>query len=114
VLSSPESALLLSDIYDNEFNLTEQGNPIDDMLGPVLYRRAEDVSEYTSYDSLIDIYLKFDIQKFFGLTLIEFTDLTKSRIKLLVNKAEVEIIKINEAMAEVSDEISNTNKTEEY
>jgi len=111
VLSSPESALLLSDIYDSEFDLVITGNPVDDMLGPVLHRECEDVSGYNSYSALIDLYLQLDIQKFFGISLLEFTDLTKDRIKLLVNKAETEIIRITEHLAEVSEEIQDEQKS---
>lgn len=111
ILSSPESALLLSDIYDSEFKLTVVDDPIDNMLGPVLYRAGEDVFDYTSYSSLVDIYLRFDILKFFGISLLEFTDLTKEKVRLLVNKAEKEIIKITEQMDEVAGDIDEEHKS---
>lgn len=111
ILSSPESALFLSDIYDSEFKLTIPGSPVDDMLGPVLYRESEDVTSYNGYGGLVDTYIKFDIQKFFGMSLPEFTDLTKDKIDLLVNKAEAEILRITEHLAEIGEELQDEHKS---
>jgi hypothetical protein len=110
ILTSPESALFMSDIYDSEFSLSVEGDPVDDMLGPVLHRVGEDVTNYNNYNTLVSTYLKFDIQKFYGMSLLEFIDLPKDKIEILVRRAEKEIIKITEALEDVNDEIREENK----
>jgi len=99
-LSGPESALLLSDLYDEEFGMI--GSSIeDDLIGPVLHRDQEDVRDFSRYESLVDLYLKFDINKFYGLSINEFLSHTRQGRNVLIKKAEDRIIEINEKLKDM-------------
>ena len=108
-LSSPESALLLSDLYDEEFGLYTN-TTVDNQMGPVLYRPEEDVSDYSTLGDLSTIYLKFDINKFYGLNINQFLDLTRSARSTLINKVKIHMENIsNELSAIQNSDTDNTN-----
>lgn len=103
VLSSPESALLLSSIYDFSTGLSNPNK--DELLGPVLYREGEDLVSCSRMDNLVKIYHRFDIGKFFRISLIEFTNMTSWEVNLLVENAEVFMKELSEDMSEIEDSV---------
>jgi len=106
VLSSPESAILLSDVYD-DINGLKGNSEADKLFGSVLYREEEDLVVCTRLDSLIKIYSSYNIKEFFGLSLNEFMDLPGWKINSLTENA-IEIMEEKEKeLAELQEEVEN-------
>jgi len=95
VLTSPETRVLFDVLYDREFGLSNLHDEADQAIGPVLYREQESVDDVHSYKSLVRIYLDRDINKFFGLSLDEFLNLSRYERIMLVELAEEHMIKID-------------------
>jgi len=98
VLSSPETRVLFDVLYDREFGLSNLNDETDKAIGPVLYREQESIDDVHSYKSLVRIYLDRDINKFFGLSLDEFLNLSRYARMMLVDLAEEQMIKIDERL----------------
>lgn len=108
-LSSPESALLLSESYDEAYidikPLTEEDKMSEYIFGVMKYREQEDPTDFTQYGNIVDEYLNLNIKKFYGLTISEYLDLPFSSKEMLVLKAR-------DAMEKLSQELSDIkNKT---
>ena len=108
VLNSVDTSILYKDLYDTHFDLSNHSLE-DKLIGPVLYREQESISEYTTYEDLIDLYVLRDIKKFFGYTLDEFLNLSRYARMVIVEKAEKHMEKLSEQMQLLS-ENQNSNK----
>lgn len=106
VLSSPESALLLSVLYDNKMDLNKENHP----LGPVLFKDEEDIITCTRMDNLTKIYHTYDISKFFNISIIEFFDLPSWQINILIENAEEFIKKLNNDLEDIEGDVGNIGK----
>lgn len=104
LLSSPESALLLRDIYNDEFGLSEN-TLVDSVWGPILYREEASVNDFNNYGNLIDIYLRFDINKFFGLSINDFLQLTRYARNVIIDKAIAHTGRINTELTEIQNNL---------
>lgn len=109
-LSSPESALLLSDLYDH-VNKLKGNNVQDQLIGPVLYRNEEDVVSCTRTDDLIKSYHNFRIKEFFGISLIEFMDMSGWQINLLTENAISIMEDKQKELEDVQNEIKNNEES---
>jgi len=107
VLTSPESALLISTLYDRKHGLTKDTIE-DDINGAVLYREEEDSISCTRMDTLVQKYLVYDIKKFFGYTLTEFTDLTSIEMDSVIRYARKEKLKLTTEMEEIENMVEET------
>ena len=105
LLSSPESALLLNEIYDEHYNLTT-GEPAEELIGSNLYRERESFETLTKYSLLVQAYIKLDIKKFFNLNIEEFLNLTTYARNVLIKHAKDEAKAIAEAAEEMTSELS--------
>lgn len=106
ILTSPESAILLSDIYDNRYNLNN-GSDIEDLIGPNLYRDTESLDNYNRLSILIETYLATDIKKHFGLSIDDFIDCTPYITNLLLNIANDRNIKLAEEAENLNEELNS-------
>jgi len=107
VLTSPESAILLQDLYYDRLNLTSVSEE-ENLIGPNLFKNEESFYSYTKYETLVDVYLKLEIKKFFGYSLDEFLDLTVYSRDILLEKAKTELENLNKASAEIEEELTQT------
>ena len=106
ILTSPESAILLNDLYDREFGLANESYE-DSIWGPILYRDQESVEDFISYGNLLDVYMNFDIKKFFGITIDEFLDKTRLARNILIGKAKTQMEKITAQLADIEQQNQN-------
>jgi hypothetical protein len=106
-LSSPESALVLSTLYDTFNNLITKNE--NEIIGPVLFRENEDLLSCTRIDDLIKTYNKHDVRKFYGLSITEFLDLPGWKINMLIENAEDFMKELNTDLSDIENVI-NTNK----
>ena len=96
-LNSPESALLLSDLYDEHLNI-HRGNPSAKLIGAVMYSDKEDPFVCTRYETLLRDYVKCGIQTVFGLTVDEYMELPVWKLKVM-NDTSLELLKdMNEGL----------------
>lgn len=86
-MSSPESALFLREIFDNEFYKLKTSGPDVYYFGSVIKRQEEKIDDYNSFKSYIEEYHKVGIKKYFGLTVIEYLDLTPYEKNTLCDQA---------------------------
>lgn len=113
-LTSPESALLLSESYDDTYITNKVTSGPDYMaeylFGVMKYREQEDPTDFTQYGSLVDEYLGLNIKKFFGLTITEYLDLPFSSRDILLVKAREAMENLNKEMDNINQDIKNKNK----
>ena len=102
-ISSPESAMLLSSLYDNKFGLNNIKDD-NEAIGPVLYREQEDIISCTRLDDLIRTYSRFNILKFYGLTVNEFMELPAYMINSLTSSANELMIAEQEHLNKIEEE----------
>lgn len=108
VLSSPESALLLSSLYDNSVGISDINK--NEPIGPVLFRENEDLISCTRLSSLIKLYKEYDIGKFFNINITEFMDLPGWQINVLVKNAEEFMEEMNKEIKELENEVIENKK----
>lgn len=109
-LSSPESALLLTDSYDDTYITKSKDAVSEYYFGVMLARSQEDPTEFTQYGSLVDEYLNLNIKKYYGLTISEYLDLPFSSRELLLLKAKDVTEKLNAEAEEINKNITNKQK----
>ena len=88
VLTNPESALFLRELYDESYNSAKQTN-VEMVLGPVLKRKTESVEDFSMLGYYTKEYKRYDIKKFFGLTIAEYLDSTSFFKRNLIREARV-------------------------
>lgn len=108
ILSSPESALLLRDIYDDEFNLSSSTLE-DKLFGPMLYREQESPDDFISFENVIDVYLGYNIFKFFGLSLDAFLSMTRYSRNVIIEKAKEHMLSISNELDSIKDKNNISN-----
>lgn len=109
-LSSPESALLLNDSYDETYFNKTKDNISEYYFGVMLARPEEDPTEYTQYGTLVDEYLNLNIKKYYGLTITEYLDLPFSSREMLLLKAKDVTEKLNAEADEINKNVANKQK----
>ena len=106
VLTDPESAIVLDEFYNRAHGIADDSEEYN-TFGIIGYHNQEDTSAFNSYSDLLDVYLKYDIKKFFGITIDEFLDRTRFSRNILIEKAEQ---KMREISAELEKAGANTVK----
>jgi hypothetical protein len=108
VLSSPESALFLTELYDEEYNnVTNAGMKNEELvLGSVLKRSSESVEDYNMLGYYTKEFLRYDIKKFYGLTLAEYLDSTSFFKRTIIKEAKIRMEELQREM----ENVSNVNK----
>ena len=109
-LSSPESALLLNDSYDETYFNKTKDSVSEYYFGVMLARPEEDPTEYTQYGTLVDEYLNLNIKKYYGLTITEYLDLPFSSREMLLLKAKDVTEKLNAEADEINKNVTNKQK----
>ncbi len=104
-LTSPESALVLSTLYDTFNNLMT--NNKNEIIGPVLFRENEDLISCTRIDDLIKTYSRYDIRKFYGISINEFLDMPGWKINMLIENAEEFMKELNTDLNDIENTINN-------
>ncbi len=102
-LTSPESALLLADMYAGEYlydKRFERRLSIEETIfGPILYRESETTYEFNQLDTILEEYIQFDILKMYGLSLDKYMELTRYE-RMIITKKAVEAMQRMNAEAE--------------
>lgn len=114
LLSSPESAMLLRDLYDDEYNLKYYDKATEIVFSSVLYRESEKVYNYLSLQHILDQYSDLDIQKFYGISIKEYLELTRYERTVLNEQALGLINKLNRKMQEIKDSTNFKNGNINY
>lgn len=109
-LSSPESALLLNDSFDETYFNKSKDTMSEYYFGVMLARPEEDPTEFTQYGTLVDEYLNLNIKKYYGLTISEYLDLPFSSREILLLKAKDVTEKLNAEAEEINKNITNKQK----
>jgi hypothetical protein len=97
-LSSPESALLLNDLYDTNYVINKRPNintPEQIVFGPTLWREEENSLPYTSTEILIDEFIRFDVYRITGMSMDKYFELTRYERLILNNKLLEQMEKLN-------------------
>lgn len=109
-LSSPESALLLNDSYDETYFKKNKDSVSEYYFGVMLARPEEDPTDFTQYGTMVDEYLNLNIKKYYGLTISEYLDLPFSSREMLLTKAKEVTEKLNAEADEINNNITNKQK----
>jgi len=81
---------------------------IEALFSTVVTRQEESLYVYTRYEEVLDEYIRYDIKKFFNITVNEYLDLT-TYSRVMYNK--VAIANIAKLQAELAN-IQNTQKND--
>lgn len=108
-LSSTESALFLRDLYDKEF-IKPNESLEEHIFGPVIKRKEETTNDFSSFDIVLEEYLRFDIKKFFGITINEFLSLTLYEKDILLLKAKDAMERLSKELSSIENDINTQSK----
>lgn len=108
-LSSTESALFLRDLYDKEF-IKPNESLEEYIFGPVIKRKEETTGDFSSLDTVLEEYLRFDIKKFFGININEFLSLTLYEKDILLLKAKDAMERLSKELSSIENDINTQSK----
>ena len=86
-ISSPECALLLREAYYEKFFNNLEHN-LEYTYSSILYRKEEYLGDDELLSRYMDKYINLDIKRVFGITIIEYMNLTPREFDILNKKAE--------------------------
>ena len=91
VLTSPESALLLNEIYSMEY-CDRVDAPAENVFSDTLIRNNELISDFNMLKVILNEYTELDIGKFFKISYVEYKNMTTYE-RGMVNDTAIELIK---------------------
>jgi len=91
VLTSPESALLLNELYNDEY-CTKLDAAAENVFGNTLIRDNESILDFNRLGMVLTEYTELDIGKFFHISYVEYKSLTTYERDIMNDKA-IELIK---------------------
>jgi len=94
VLTSPESALLLREVYLDNFT-SKLSSDEELVFGDTLYREEECTVESNSYSEHLKDYITYDIQKYFGLNINEYIGTTTFMKMAFIKEALFRLEQLN-------------------
>lgn len=113
-MSAPESALVMRTIYDQRYFLAaaQKSKSLQEMyLGSVLFRKNEELSDFSMFNKLLKDYKRNEIKQCLGLTIREYLNLTPYE-KYMMDKFAIswtkEMAKIMQDQQHQSDERLNS------
>lgn len=77
---------------------------VENVFGPVVYREEESIDNFTMLPVIIADYTKFEIKKFYNLTIKEFLSTTRYERLALINAAIDNMKKIEQELAIMKDQ----------
>lgn len=83
-----DTRLILDELYIDGLNLTKYSEDIEDVFDKILYRPEENITNYNMREVLLEKYIDNHIQKYFGITVNEFLNLTKPETDMYIKVAE--------------------------
>lgn len=107
---NPTSAIILADTYRKEYGLEDKNDPADALVGTVLFSEQESIDDFVSYTGIIDAYIKYDIKKFYGLTIDEFTNRSRYSRDKLIEMALETMERLAKELEEAKNKIDGDNK----
>lgn len=107
--SSVESALELRILFDVHYKLATN-DPIDNLLGPILFRDEEETHVPLILKESMDIYHLNKINKYFGISFDKFMELTRVEIEYMRDTA----IRYSEMDKAYEDELKEALEEEGY
>lgn len=111
-LSSPSSALLLRDLYDQQFlgidfNTNDHAERV---FGSALYRTGESIEPFNRLNTLTEEFAMFQIGKFFNMSYTEYLNLTTVEKDAVLTYAMTELKKASAVLAKQQQEYDNLSK----
>jgi len=91
VLTSPESALLLNELYNDRY-CSKTDAAAENVFGNSLIRTNESILDFNRLSMIMEEYTELDIGKFFNISYIEYKTMTTYERDLMNEKA-IELIK---------------------
>lgn len=106
-LSSPLASLIMARSYDKTHNVYLDSR-LENTLSQVLFRESENTLSFINVNSIVEEFLKNDINKFYGLNIKEYLNLNRVERNILVTNAIEKMKQLDEAMQEIQ---NNKQKT---
>lgn len=100
-ITSPQSALLLSDMYDELIIEVDQKNLEEQVFGCVLLRKEEEHEDFVRYKYILEEYIAYNIKRYTGLTLEEYLNLNVYESKMYKKTCLKMMEKDSEVMSDV-------------
>lgn len=105
-MSNPESALLLRELYyENYTSGKDKDQEI--VFGDVLFREEEDITEHNHMYDMVSDFIRYDLNKFFHISLNEYIHSTQFYKINLIEAALVKIEEINRINNKENNDIEN-------
>lgn len=111
-LSSPSSALLLRDLYDQQFhgvnpNTTDHAERV---FGCSLYRNSESIEPFNRLNNLAEEFVLLQIGKLFNMSFLEYLNTTTVEKDAINTVATNELKRLNAKMAQQQQMFDNLEK----
>lgn len=97
---------MLRDLYHKEYSVMEYDDQ-EIVFGASIRRQNEQITDFLSYKIYLEEYLEFDIRKFFGLSVVEFFDLTLFEKDIIIKQAMEHMKKLNAEMDKMKNQIND-------
>ena len=114
VLSSPESAVLLYDLWDIEHTkgkcLDKEDKHAEHAFSTVMKRKSENAVEGSIYSQMVDLYLRADIKRWFNISILEWLNLTIVERDMLLKHAKLAMERTTKAFAEAENSTNEAKK----
>lgn len=94
-LSSITAKLMLDQAFNKEYYTTNTAPGVEEAFMSTLYREEECPYYFTEYDDFITLYTDNDFKEILGINIIEFLELTRFQVQMLLTHVKEVQKKIN-------------------
>lgn len=110
-ISSPESAQVLSDKYDERVvRVPNINSDIEKVFSSTLIREEEQYDEFDMFDDLMDEYVRYTIKDVFGITFKEWLDTTNIARERMIERAKKIITQREQEAEELKNKLATVNR----
>lgn len=105
-LSTLELKVVLYQIYETEYGIFDHISATNRPLSSVAFYPAEDSLDGSPLDSIMRTYIDKNIKETFGLSLLEFLDLPRDTIELMIEISNGEMKKKQPVMDKLASDLN--------
>jgi len=110
-LSSIESKLLLTDLYNGVYgDIKDPNSLVETVFSTTLYRESESTQNYTDYGSYLKEYIIYDFKGIYNISVLEYLNLTLYEKDVMIEIAKEEINKREEIAAEAKRKLEDARQ----
>lgn len=110
-MSSIESALFIHDLFDRVYHSELGKTHVDTVFESDMYRESEAIDDFSMYDTMLNDYIEYDLNKLFGMSLSDYMGLTMCEKERIIKISRDKAIQALETQRRVKEEMDNLTKS---